>query len=173
MMRTLVTTLSLPALLCLACAGDEPVSDDVSKGWRATQLVTAEDQAKWQQSVDIDGSLDVRFDCPDGGSYHAVGTYEDTTKFDLTMEFDGCSSGGVTIDGSLALYAEVHVDEHGTRTSLEYHGDLEWSGAANGSCAIDMTASVVVETDGADSDVDAEFHGSICGYEADAVVHAD
>lgn len=172
MMRTLVITLSLPVLLCLACAGDEPVSDDVSKGWRATQLVTADEETKWQGSADVDGSLDVRFDCPEGGSYHAVGTYDDGMQYDLTVDFDQCGADDVVIDGSLALHAEVAVDEHSTRTSLTYEGDLTWSGGANGSCAIDMTASVAVEVDGDDADVDAEFHGSICGYDADAVVDA-
>jgi len=172
MMRTLITTLSVPVLLCLACAADEPVSDDVSRGWRATQLAYADDASQWQADVDIDGSLDVRFDCPDGGSYHAVGTYDDTMTFDLTVEFDACRADGVVVDGSLALHAEVDVDENGTRTSMSYAGELSWSGEASGTCEIDMTAKVAVETDGESADVDAEFHGSICGYDADAVVDA-
>ena len=170
MMRTLV--ISIPVLLSIGCAGDEPVSDDASRGWRATQLAFADDQTEWQEGVDVDGSLDVSLGCPDGGSYRAVGTFANNETFDLSVEFENCSADGVVIDGSLALYAKVEVDEHGTRVETSYSGELTWSGAAQGSCGIDMTASVVVATSDDSSEVDVEFHGEICGYEADAVVHA-
>lgn len=162
----------LPVLLSLGCAGDEPVSDDVAKGWRSTQLAFTDDQDEWQQGVDIDGSLDVSLDCPDGGSYRAVGTYDSSETFDLTIAFEGCSAEGVVIDGDLALHAEVAVSGNDTRVSMSYEGDLTWSGAAEGSCSIDMTAKVAVDVDDDSADVDAEFHGDICGYDADAVVHA-
>ena len=170
MMRTLIH--SIPVLLFIGCAGDEPVSDDASRGWRATQLAFGDDQTEWQEGVDVQGSLDVTLDCSGGGSYRAVGTYADDNTFDLTVEFEGCSTDGVVIDGSLALHAEVDIDAHGTRVDTSYAGDLTWSGAANGSCDIDVTASVSVVTEGDMADVDAEFHGDICGYDADAVVHA-
>jgi hypothetical protein len=170
MMRTLA--LSIPVLLTLGCAGDEPVSDDASKGWRATQLAFGDDASAWQQGADIDGSLDVALDCPGGGSYRAVGSYTDGNTFDLTVEFEGCSAEGVVIDGSLAMHAKVTIDEHGTHVETSYAGELAWAGAANDSCSIDVTASVSVTTDDDSADVDAEFHGEICGYDADAVVHA-
>lgn len=162
----------IPVLLSFGCAGDEPVSDDVAKGWRSTQRAFEDDKADWQTDVDIDGSLDVTLDCPDGGSYRAVGTYTDSETFDLTVAFDGCGADGVVIDGDLALHAEVAVTEGSTRVSMSYEGDLTWSGEANGSCTIDMTAMVAVETDNDSAEVDAEFHGDICGYDADAVVQA-
>lgn len=162
----------IPILLSFGCAGDEPVSDDVAKGWRSTQLAFEDDKADWQEGVDVDGSLDVSLDCPDGGSYRVAGSYDNDEKFDLTMAFDGCGADGVVIDGELALHAEVAVSESSTRVSMSYEGDLEWSGAAKGSCAIDMTAMVAVETGHDSAEVDAEFHGDICGYDADAVVHA-
>ena len=170
MMRKLV--ISNPVLLSFGCAGDEPVSDDASRGWRATQLAFADDQADWQQGVDVDGSLDVSFDCPGGGSYRAVGTYSNSEAFDLSVEFESCSADGIVIDGSLDLHAEVVVDENSTRVETSYVGDLTWSGEVEGSCGIDMTASVSVVTSGDKSDVDVEVHGDICGYDADAVVHA-
>ena len=169
-MRKLV--ISIPVLLFIGCAGDEPPSDDATKGWRATQLAFGDDQAEWEQGVDVDGSLDVSLDCPDGGSYRAVGTYAANDTFDLSVEFEGCGADGVVIDGTLALHAEVDIDEHGTRVETTYEGELTWSGEANGSCGIDMSASVVVAVDDDSADVDAEFHGDICGYDADAVVHA-
>src|SRR5688500_6726435 len=107
MMRNLV--ISIPVLLSIGCAGDEPVSDDVSRGWRATPLAFGDDMAEWEQGVDVDGSLDVSLDCPDGGSYRAVGTYSDGETFDLSVEFAGCSAGGVVIDGVLAMHAEVDI----------------------------------------------------------------
>jgi hypothetical protein len=170
MMRKLV--ISIPVLLSIGCAGDEPVSDDASRGWRATQLAFGDDMTEWEQGALVDGSLDVSLECPDGGSYRAVGTYSSDNTFDLTVEFEGCGADGVVIDGALALHAEVDIDEHGTRVQTSYEGDLTWSGEASGSCDIDMSASVVVAVDDDSADVDAEFHGEICGYDADAVVHA-
>jgi hypothetical protein len=167
-----ILIVGLPVLLSFGCAGDEPVSDDAAKGWRATQLAYGNDVADWQQGVDIDGSLDVSLDCPDGGSYRAVGTYVDEKSFDLSVAFDGCSADGVVIDGDLALHAEVDISGNDTRVSMSYEGELTWSGEANGSCGIDVTASVAVEVDDDSADVDAEFHGDICGYDDDAVVHA-
>ena len=171
-MRTIAISLSLPALVCLACAADEPVSDDVSKGWRATQLAYGSDQAEWEQGVDIDGSLDLDLECPDGGSYRAVGTYTNNQDFDLTIEFAQCAADGVVIDGHLALQGLVAVTENSSRVEVEYDGELTWSGDAEGSCAIDMTTKVAVSVDDDSADVDVEAHGSICGYDADAVVHA-
>jgi hypothetical protein len=168
MMRTLGTILSVPVLVLLGCAGDEPPSDDATNGWRATQLAIGDDEAQWQQQVDVDGKLDVSLECPDGGSYRAAGAYTDGTKFDLVLEFDGCSADGVVIDGDLSLHAEVEVGEDSARVATSYEGSLTWSGEANGSCDVDMTALVAVES----SEVDVEVHGEICGYEADAVVHA-
>ena len=158
----------IPVLLSFGCASDEPVSDDVSTGWRATQIAFEGDKADWGNEVDVDGSLDVGLDCPDGGSYRVVGSYDTDEKFDLTVAFDSCGAEGVVIDGDLALHAEVAVTDDSTRVSVSYEGDLTWSGEAQGSCSIDMTATVAVESD----EVDAEFHGDICGYDADAVVHA-
>jgi hypothetical protein len=170
MMRKLV--ISIPVLLTIGCAGDEPVSDDASRGWRATQLAIGDGQSEWGQGVDVDGSLDISLDCVGGGSYRAIGTYADGNTFELSIEFEGCSADGVVIDGSLAMHALVDVDDHGTRVETSYEGELSWSGAAQGSCDIDVNALVVVTTDDDSSDVEVEFHGDICGYDADAVVHA-
>lgn len=171
MMRTVVTILSLPVLLSFGCAGDEP-SDDATKGWRATQVAIGETQNEWKDIADVDGSLDVDLECTGGGSYRVVGSVTDTETFDISLDFDDCSAEGVVIDGSLSMHAEVEVSENSTRVAVSYEGDLKWSGAAEGSCSIDATMRVAVQSDESSSEVDVEVHGDICGYDADAVVHA-
>ena len=170
MMRTLIITLSIPVLFTFGCGEEEP-SDDATNGWRATQLAIGQSQGDWAD-VAVDGSLDVDLDCAGGGSYRVVGSYSDDQAFDLTLEFDGCAAEDVVIDGALSMHAEVEVSENSTRVAVSYDGELSWSGAAKGSCGINATALVAVQSDGNSSEVDVEFHGEICGYDADAVVHA-
>lgn len=171
MMRTLVTLFTLPVLLTIGCGGEEP-SDDATKGWRATQLAIGETQNDWKDISEVDGSLDVDLECTGGGSYRVVGSVTDNETFDVSLDFDNCSAENVVIDGSLSMHAEIEVTENSSRVAVSYDGDLKWSGAAEGSCSIDATMLVAVQSDASSSEVDVEVHGDICGYDADAVVHA-
>jgi hypothetical protein len=170
MMRTLIITLAIPVLFTFGC-GDEEPSDDATNGWRATQLAIGQSQGDWAD-IAVDGALDVDLDCIDGGSYRVIGAYSGNEEYDLSLEFDGCATEDVVIDGTLSMHAEVEVTENSTRVAVSYEGELSWSGAANGSCGIEATALVAVQSDENSSEVDVEFHGEICGYDADAVVHA-
>lgn len=173
-LRLALVTLAIAVLP--ACADDDEVDGDVARGWRATNLAIGEQQADWGTSVDVDGNLTLDLGCTDGGRAHIEGSYTNAESFDVSIEFDGCTADGVTISGDLAMHAEVATTATSTDVSISYSGDLQWSGDAQGSCAIDVSASVSTEITGSGADteveVDAEFRGEVCGYDAQAVVSA-
>jgi hypothetical protein len=164
------------ALVLPACADDGDVDGNVSRGWRATNLALGEQQDDWSTGVDAEGNLSVDAACTDGGTATIEGSYSAENDYDVSIVFAGCSADGVSISGELSLHASVEITDTTTDVSVTYGGELQWSGAAQGSCSIDMTAAIStkVQGTGADTevDVDAEFHGSVCGYDADAVVSA-
>lgn len=170
-MRKLGNALLTLAILLPACADDE-VDGDVAKGWRATNLAIGGKTGEWQAQAEADGSLSGELTCPSSGKYSIEGSITDSNTFDVSIDFDGCSADGVTISGHLAMHAEVAVTDNSSRVHVDYQGELEWSGAAEGSCEIDMVADVAVAVSGNDAKVDASFHGEVCGYSADAVVDA-
>lgn len=170
-MRKLGNALLTLAILLPACADDE-VDGDVAKGWRATNLAIGGKTSEWKAQADVDGTLAGELTCPSSGKYSIEGSIADENTFDVSIDFEGCSADGVTISGHLAMHAEVAVTDNSSRVHLDYEGELEWSGDAEGSCEIDMVADVAVAVSGNDAKVDASFHGHVCGYSADAVVDA-
>lgn len=172
-MRTIQRTLVTLALLVPACSdgGGEPDAN-TSKGWRATSLAIGEQQADWDNAVDAEGNLAVDWSCTDGGSAQIEGRYDGQDEFDVSIAFDGCKADGVVISGSLAMSATVEASEGYAHVEVDYGGTLTWSGAAQGSCSIDMRAEVTTKVDGDSADVDVSFDGSVCGYDAEAVVSA-
>lgn len=171
--RALVTV----ALLMLpACADDGAVDENVSRGWRATSLALGDQETDWKQSADAEGNVSLELGCTDGGNATIVGRYDGDNEFDVSISFSGCKADDVVISGELAMHAEVEVTDTSSRVSIEYGGELSWSGAAQGSCEIDMSMSIAASVEGSGSDVhgefDAEFHGEVCGYDADAVMSA-
>jgi hypothetical protein len=170
-MRNLGKALLTLAILLPACADDE-VDGDVSRGWRATSLAIGNQTSQWQAQADADGTLTGELTCPSSGHYTIEGSITDENHFDVSVGFEGCTADGVTISGHLALHADVTVTDNSSRVHVDYEGELEWSGAAEGSCDVDMVADVAVSVSGNDASVDASFHGHVCGYSADAVVDA-
>lgn len=167
--RTLVTL----ALLVPACSdgGGEPDAN-TSRGWRATSMALGEQQADWENAVDAEGNLAVDWSCTDGGRASISGSYDSDEEFEVAIEFDGCKADGVSISGELEMHASVEVSEGYTHVEVDYGGTLTWSGAAQGSCSIDMNAEVTTRVSDDEVDVDVAFAGSVCGYDAEAVVRA-
>jgi len=173
-MRNLGTLFLTLAILLPACADDE-VDGDVSRGWRATNLAIGNQGPMWMAKADAEGNFDGELDCPSGGSYTIEGSIAGENEFGVSVAFAGCNAEGVIISGKLALHAEIEVTESSSRVHVDYQGELTWSGEAEGSCEIDMVADVAVEVSGGNNptaEVDASFHGHVCGYSADAVVEA-
>ena len=120
--------------------------------------------------VDVDGS----FPCPDGGTASVEGEVrvllvedigpgtdpEDLDLgFDFSFEFDGCGIEGVTIDGNL----DYTLGTDTGRYEWRYAGRLEFSGEAEGSCEIDMTASA----DDIGEIGERTLQGEACGFGAE------
>lgn len=172
MLRVTSLALLLP-LVAAACGNDDAVDPNASKGWRAASTAMAGSDSKWNAEKQPDGTLSADISCPSGGSYHVDGSYTSNQDFSVTVTFDACKSDDVVIAGELALEASIDTDASGSRMHIDYTGSLHFSGAAVvASCDIDMVADLAV-TGGSDQvDVDASFHGHVCGYSADAVVDA-
>ncbi len=144
--------------------------------------------------VDLDHEIEIDVDvtCPGGGELNIDGhskidtelgdlddydqAYGSTNaEFSLTVSFAGCDVDGVTIDGELTY--DQTLEAAATTESLEidfewsYRGRVEFSGAAEGSCEVDMFAKATGE--GAAEDAgEWAFSGTMCGFEA-AEVAAD
>ncbi len=165
------TPFVLVAVLLSACQSSEPTTDrgTASTGWRSTDKAMQHAglalgfTGSGSATVDADG-VDAMLlgtaDCPDGGTvtFDAEGSvHPDTVVADLTIEFDGCAADGVVIDGSMTYFASVEPDL--VEASVE--GQLEWSGEIEGSCAVDLKASV--SKTGASAS--AHVGGSMCGWD--------
>lgn len=166
---------TIPCLLLLltgACAGDEEPTTDLRSartGWESTEIALAGAgvQTGWSGSGmvgpdGVEGHAMGTVECPDGGSLTVdadgeVSSDHDRVEATLSIEFDGCTADGVTIDGSLSYGGLVTPEE----VTAEIHGDLEWSGDAQGVCAIDIEATVT--RDGA-SVSGSTVSGGLCGH---------
>ena len=147
----------------------EPTVDEDSarQGWRSTEIALAHAGVPtgWTGSgsvgpdgvmADLMGSVN----CPEGGSatVDAAGdVHSDAVMAQLTIDFDACEADGVVIDGTLDYGGSV-TD---TEVSVSIHGDLDWSGDAEGRCAIDLEARV---SRGGTSGPSVSVHGQMCGY---------
>lgn len=164
------------ALVLPACADDGEVDSSTSRGWRAMNMAVGESQDEWSTGVDAEGNLSLDSACAAGGTATITGSYDGENEYAVSIVFDGCTADGVVISGELALQASVELTDSSTSVSVSYGGELTWSGAAEGSCAIDVDAEITtsVQGTGADTtfDVDMEFHGEVCGYDASAVASA-
>lgn len=164
-----ILALCVATLTATAC-GDEasPTTDKDSArtGWISTEKALGEVGLGLTAmgSVNEDGvmgSVTGTAECPDGGSVsvEAEGAVDDSmTSGSLAIDFDGCQVDGVTIDGSLEYRGKVTEAE----VTASIHGDLTWSGAATGDCAIDIEASV--SNDGSTASGSA-VNGGMCGYD--------
>lgn len=175
-MRSEITTVSkllvvlVTALTASACADSGPTTDrdDARAGWRSTQIALGQAgiQTNWSVSGTVDengasGMVSGVVACPEGGSMdlsvEGVADQAETSG-SVSIDFDGCQADGVTIDGTLAY--EGSVTE--TEVSASINGDLTWSGAAQGDCAVDVSATV--SKDGAT--VSGNYAGgSMCGHD--------
>ena len=166
--RTTIPCLLL--LLASACAEDEGPTTDLRSartGWQSTEIALAgagiQTGLSGSAMVDPDGVEGVvmgAVDCPDGGSLNVQAEAEvtdDLVDGELSIEFDNCSADGVTIDGSLSYGAHVTDAE----VSAEMHGNLEWSGNVDGSCAMDL--EVTVTKDGPNAGA-STISGGLCGH---------
>lgn len=159
----------LPVVIALVACEAEPTQSkaDAQLGWRTTQvaLASAGVTTAWSGTGmvgpdGVSGAVMGDVECPGGGSMHVTAEGEvDSAQVhgQLRIDFQACTVEDVTIDGTLDY--EGIVEEH--RVFAEYHGDLEWSGAVSGTCAVDAVAEVT--TDGTSAGV--HVSGGVCGHD--------
>jgi hypothetical protein len=137
------------------------------QGWRSTEVALARAgiATGWtgSGSVSADGvvaDLMGSVPCPDGGHMDVEAAGEvgsDGVTAELAIRFDGCEAEGVVIDGILDYEASVSE----TAVFAGIHGDLDWSGDAEGRCAIDLETWINGRGTPRQS---VAVHGRMCGY---------
>lgn len=157
-----------------ACDGDENTADKQSArdGWRSTQSALGSAGVggtfTGTGTVTGDGAAGAvvgSLGCAEGGTLDvsAAGEVSDErVAGSVSIEFEACKVDGVVIDGSLDYSAEVTEE----RVTGIIAGDLAFSGAASGSCIIDVAATVNQDGTAAGT---AAVSGSMCGYDFEDV----
>jgi hypothetical protein len=163
---------TVPIFLAVACSeGPTQSKSDAASGWRSVQLAMGEaDLPSWTGSGTVtedmvSGTVTGTVPCPDGGTMDIVAdgqVIEDPQYVhgEVSITFDGCEADGLVIDGHLSY--EGTVEEY--RVAGEYHGDLQWSGAITGTCAIDIAGEVVTGPNPSTTGT-VNVSGSVCGHD--------
>ncbi len=162
--------LPLPILvlgLSLGCAAnDDGDVDSAAQGWRAASAAmqqVGDDLAVSEHG----GPLSVRAACPEGGEIAVVGD-ADLAAFSATIRFEDCGAESVRIDGELSVSGEGSAQS----LTVEYVGELDFRGAVETTCVVDMTATTSTQIEGTQVSAQARLSGSICGVEANLAAHA-
>jgi hypothetical protein len=156
----------LVALPLIGC-GSEDNADDAKRAWNAmTKPIDSaggNSNALTLDQIDLSTEMDV--DCSGGGSAHVVDNASvsgSDVSVNWDVDFNDCVEDGVTMNGKIGYKSDVL----GTGdVKLEYIGEVDFTGAYEGSCNVDMHLSV------SGSSVTAS--GEFCGFEADLIVDDD
>lgn len=166
-------SLLVPFLLLAATSCGEESSpttdkDSARTGWRSTEVALAQAGVDigWSGSgtvtpEGVEGHVTGTVACPDGGSMdvEAIGEVtDDMTNGALSIELHACAVDGVIIDGAIDYEGRVTPSE--VRGSIK--GELEWSGDAEGTCAIDIEATVDADGPNVGS---YSVSGAMCGHD--------
>lgn len=158
------------ALLLSGCARNTLSEADAAVAWDATSgsLARTTDPADSAAAL-LEGSFS--FDCLDGGTLEAIGTWSAEldreaqlaeTGFEYEIDFFGCQRDGVTIDGTLDFLGGARLSwADGFEASYVWTGQLDYSGEVEGSCVIDVAAEADASWDGASAGIE----GTVCGNE--------
>ena len=169
-----------PATLLALAACSSSDSDEIRDGWRATQRVL-DDGVERVQVQPREGSLDpetsdsvdvsLRVDCPAGGTAQLDALVAEDT-ISLSLEFGSCKSEGVVIDGGMAMSLTWTDSETSFGMNLRYEGSLEWSGAVEMTCDIDMRVEISSSFDPETfvGNHQVSIKGHVCGEPADSVL---
>ncbi|MFB6372973.1 MAG: hypothetical protein ABEN55_07635 [Bradymonadaceae bacterium] len=178
-MRRYLTIGTLLFMLIMAGCGNNMTEEETKKAWRSTQqtLASGDSQAQAKVSTSDDGSstqTTVDYTCPQGGSASFEGTYSasssgegsgstDTFEADMNIQYNSCESSNITINGNLNY--NVTTESTGDSASLVYKmsGNLDYSGEVKGSCKIDMTGKLSVNS----SRAGWSYSGTACGHDAE------
>ena len=164
---------ALGSISLTACGGMS--DEDIDRGWQATQaMLIAGTATQGQALTSVDAGTDFDLPCPGGGaaSFEAQAeASEDAGRveadFSYLVSFDACVVGQVQVDGSLAYASESSAEFAQASHTFVYLGDVEWSGAVEGSCPINMIGTAAAGASSLGLSASLEFDGNICGRDAD------
>ena len=181
---TISAFLALCVLVPFGCDPENDGSDDVDTreaevGWTAMNHAAAGAHDDFAANVELATDGEVELDCEGGGSLFVTGRMNADDDFQLDLDYQGCASDDVVIDGSVSLVASVDVDvdidgddgDHAAaQVVVDYDGHLTFRGDVDGSCTIDATvrAGAVVFDGFAGAGVTAEGH--VCDHDASVVI---
>lgn len=119
-------------------------------------------------------SIGVEAPCPEDGTMEWKVSLSDlgVNEFGFTVEFNDCNSDGLVIDGEIDYALSLTTDATNTTFAWHWEGDLSYEGRVEGDCEYDMTGrlSVTTGTPGDPTSVDLEYSGTLCGYDAEALL---
>lgn len=166
-MRT-TQSIILPSFLLVALpligCGSEDDAADAKRAWNAMTktIETAGNNANALTQDQIDLTTETDVDCSGGGSAHIVDNASvagGDVSVNWDVDYKDCIEDSVTMNGKLAYKSDVL----GTGdVKLDYVGEVDFVGAYEGSCNVDMHLSVSGST--------VTASGEFCGYEADLIV---
>jgi len=178
--RLLIASLAASSLL-VGCAADVGSEEDARAGWAPTNAALAAGASSAQSSAGAvapdenpvlraGNAVSVNYDhsCSSGSINYNGNYFFDASdigsavEFDYQADFDKCSDGSLTIDGSLDYALSAEASDAGSNLTYTYSGELVWSGSVEGSCAIDMTGVFSATSTSAG----VSYSGKICGFDA-------
>lgn len=164
------------ALTLIAAVGCQPVAEeDVDEAWETTSyaLMDAEPNSATAAEFETFGNGDILDGCPDGGQIDSQAQVDlslleisgDGVSAGVRYEsaFAGCKVDDTTIDGNLTWTMSADVSDD-VSVSWTWAGSLTYSGEISGTCDVDMSGEVLVDSDG----VEVQYAGTYCGYDAAA-----
>jgi len=138
---------------------------------------------------DVDQELEIDADapCPGGGQMKITGQSKINTElgdlddpeqawggtsaeFTLTVTFEGCELEGVLMQGDVTYEQKLEVSATDIDYDWSYSGLVEFSGAVEGSCEVDMAASYTGDGDEDEIGLGGRaYEGTMCGFDAGEV----
>lgn len=167
-----------------AVAGFQATQQALSQGMTGINTNQVPSRLEFRNST-FEGSVAVDFTakCAQGGelsfkgelSVGAGAAVDDfsNVQFVYDVVFSDCETAGdITINGDLSYSALAKAlsseEESEASYTLAYTGDLEFSGAVEGSCKIDVEAAFSASSSGSQNSASYKYSGTICGFDADA-----
>jgi len=159
----------------IGCGGIN--ADDAKKAWAATQRSL--DTSSAGQALSATQALyDMEAysnECSEGGQaifkLSADINPGDITSvdFDYEVSFKDCAEDGVVTNGIITYKSSVVTSAAGATITLDYDGDLTYSGEVNGECEVTLDASVETSASG----THVQYSGKYCGHDGEVLEDVD
>ena len=169
--------LSMGSLLLTAACGARPANDlSREEAWQASQSTYQSGSSSgnaFGAGIALNVSQSLEVPCPGGGSVSMdMAAAVDTDSMgagnidvNVNAGYNACTYEETTLDGIAAIAMSMSNSTVATSVSMTMTGDLWFTGAIEGSCSFNFSASVSVDPMSGASQVD--LSGDYCGYDLD------